>query len=169
MSIPSIHLLPFQPESFLARMSSVEGLSRRLRGATGRRAEHSPERRPREEVLRLLATVEAPAQTRRFVADILGAWGVAADVRDDVVLVVSELVSEAARYPLAVHVEVRLTRRAGRIELAVSDLCPEPPSCADARPGTASLVRAVLDGCSEHWDWSLSAPAGRTVRASIAC
>ena len=121
----------------------------------------------RRESLRMLATVEAPARSRRFVEEVLVAWGCAQDVRYDLVLVVSELVSEATRYPLAADVEVRLVRRHGRIELSVIDQCPQPPSCADGRSGTSLLVRGLLESCTEHWDWSVEAPAGRTVRASV--
>lgn len=157
------------PRSFVARIVP-ERVSVQLRRVTHRPLpDRQAQLAPRDEVLRLLATVEAPAQGRRFVATILDSWDCSSDLRDDLVLVVSELVSEAARYPLAVSVEIRLTRRRGRVELAVSDVCPEPPSCADERTGSGSLVRTVLDSCSEHWDWSLAAPSGRTVRAYVAC
>lgn len=118
----------------------------------------------------MLATVEAPAAARRFVRATLDAWGcvgASEEVREDLVLVVSELVSEATRYPLAMHVEVRLTRRAGRVELIVDDACPEPPGCADALTPAATLVRSLLEGCAEHWDWSAGAATGRSVRASL--
>lgn len=150
----------------LARMAGVGRVANRDDGGD---AAVRTSRAPSEEVLRVLATVEAPAQTRRFVGQVLQSWGCHATTRDDLVLVVSELVSEAARYPLAVHVEVRLTRRHGRVELAVSDLCPEPPSCANQGSGEPSVVRAVLDSCSEHWDWSRTGPVGRTVWAYVAC
>ena len=165
----SVSTVPFHSSSAVALMATVRRATRLLSAGSRGHGQVRPAAPARDEVLRVPATVEAPAQARRFVGEVLGSWGCDQETQDDLVLVVSELVSEATRYALAAHVEVQLTRRYGRLELAVSDACPEPPTCIDERSGAASLVRAVLDSCSEHWDWSVAAPAGRTVRAYVAC
>jgi hypothetical protein len=115
---------------------------------------------------RFHATREAPGQARHFVATQLSAWGVSDRKCDDVVLAVSELVSDAARYPMAVGVELELARRGDRLHLEVRDACPSPPLCADDTAG-GWLARVVLDRCSEHWDWATEPPVGRVVRASF--
>ena len=58
--------------------------------------------------VRLLASLQAPAQARECVEAALTHWGYDTRRRADVVLVVSELVSDAVRYPLAGHIDVRL-------------------------------------------------------------
>ncbi|RZS86809.1 hypothetical protein EV189_2225 [Motilibacter rhizosphaerae] len=114
---------------------------------------------------RLLATSEAPRQARHFVAAAVAEWQADPALVDDVVLVVSELVSDAARYPLAVAVEITLAARAGRLELVVADSCPQPPLCADEQAGGGWLARSVLETCSEAWEWSTTPQDGRIVRA----
>ena len=118
--------------------------------------------------MRLLATVHAPAQARQRVDRALMEWGYDARRRGDVVLVVSELVSDAVRYPLAGHIDVRLDWHRGAVELTVSDACPAAPLCTEQGSGGGMLARVVLDECSARWTWSVS-PLGRTVSASFAC
>ncbi|NHC13741.1 ATP-binding protein [Motilibacter deserti] len=118
--------------------------------------------------MRVLATLHAPAQARQRVDAALVEWGYDARRRADVVLVVSELVSDAVRYPLAGHIDVRLDWHRGAVELTVTDACPAPPLCTEQRNGGGMLARVVLDECSARWSWSVS-PLGRTVSASFAC
>ena len=129
---------------------------------------HVDDRPAPDRVVTIEHTVHGPAQARRVVAECAERFGLA-EAGDDLVLVVSELGSEAARYPLAVHVQVVVTPRTGRLELVVEDACPEPPACGDGRTGAGALLRSLLDACTEHWDWSVAPSTGRTVRASVRC
>ncbi len=99
--------------------------------------ELTPPRRPRDDVTLLLARTagvrnpdttvwrlpardDAPARARALAAEILGAWGTAGDLRDNALLVVSELVTNAVRFATG-PVTVRLIRSGHRLLCDVGD------------------------------------------------
>jgi anti-sigma regulatory factor (Ser/Thr protein kinase) len=68
----------------------------------------------------------AAAQARRFAGERCSKWGVS-EARDAVVLLVSELVTNAVKHARS-QVRVRLVRRARAVRVEVHDNDPTPPS-----------------------------------------
>ncbi|MFJ3906046.1 ATP-binding protein [Streptomyces sp. NPDC090025] len=115
--------------------------------------------------LTFAADETAPGTARRFTRDVLTAWG-AEDLLDDVVLIVSELATNAERHGchLAHHdgveeskhrrhrdeITLTLALQAGVVGIEVEDNSPEPPVPRIASPYATGgrgllLVSAVAD------------------------
>jgi hypothetical protein len=90
----------------------------------------------RRAVIKLPPRPEAASIARRFLTDTCALWELA-DLRDDALLAVSELVTNSvvhARTPIVVNAAVA----AGFLEVGVSDHEPKPP---ELRPLRSNLIR----------------------------
>ncbi|WP_243716898.1 ATP-binding protein [Actinomadura darangshiensis] len=74
------------------------------------------------------ATLRGPARVRTLVKCRLAEWGLTG-VSDDVVLIASELVANAAQYASEQEIHVRLTWEPGAVVLAVWDSSDARPVC----------------------------------------
>lgn len=110
---------------------------------------------------------ESASAGRNLAAWALHWWGLPA-LQDDVELVVSELVANAARYARCAHVVISLTRLpGGRIRVDVRDGCTEPPVMRapdDEEETGRGLV--MVDALADKWG-SDPAPGGKTVWAEF--
>ncbi|MFG2359886.1 ATP-binding protein [Streptomyces sp. NPDC048521] len=114
-----------------------------------------------------LPAVPAAVRTaRRVVGDLLTTWGVPRDVRDDVVLVTSELVTNALVHAGGERIVCRLHGTAERVRVEVEDQDGGPAVPAAGRPGPDDqhgrglfLVEALSR------DWGVTPLPGRSARA----
>ncbi|MFJ5101015.1 ATP-binding protein [Streptomyces sp. NPDC088554] len=120
-----------------------------------------------ERELRLNLTVQ-PAElsrVRRDLVERLDSWGYEA-VRDDAVLVVTELLSNVHRHAGG-RCGLRVTPAGSRLLITVSDLVTAVPARREVS-GTAEEGRGLLlvDALTEHWETVLTA-TGKDIRCSI--
>ncbi|WP_432047059.1 MULTISPECIES: ATP-binding protein [Streptomyces] len=71
--------------------------------------------------LRLPSTASSVSTARAAVRERLRAWGVSAQVCDDALLVVSELVTNVITHTVSDHLECRLSVGAGLLRIEVED------------------------------------------------
>lgn len=91
----------------------------------------------------LAAGIDAPAQARTFVHERLHGTGVAADVLADLLVVVSELVSNAVQHGAGdPRLELRLA--GGRLRVEVGDDAVDTPPVQRPRDRTAFRGRGLL-------------------------
>ena len=114
---------------------------------------------------RYLPLPDTPADLRGRVRDALAGWGVAGRAAEDVVQVVSELVTNAvehARTPLT----VALGHDGDRVRVRVRDRSPVPPvlRTAEDDPRRGWGLRMIAELGS--WGWEPH-PDGKTVWATI--
>ncbi|MGW3141178.1 ATP-binding protein [Streptomyces sp. NPDC001139] len=109
---------------------------------------------------------EAAADARHIARTYLNAWSIAPNDEDAVLLVVSELVTNAVEHALApVHLHLHRTRADGRVWVGVSDGGPAPRdgtwtrSCTPAEHGRGLTVVAAL---AEHHGTRTWEDTGRT-------
>ncbi|WP_053055583.1 ATP-binding protein [Streptomyces malaysiense] len=105
---------------------------------------------------------------RRAAGDLLTVWGVPEGVRDDVVLVVSELVTNALVHAGGTRIGCRLRRTAERIRVEVADettgdagsvlLVSRRPGAEDQHGRGLLLVESLSLG------WGVTLPADRPAR-----
>lgn len=120
------------------------------------------------EVIELDADPDAPARGRHAVTEVLAGWGCAESVREDLLLVVSELVTNAVVHG-AEPIVVTLMRAPERVRVEVtdglSDASPHNNRAApDAETGRGlSVVTRVA--CA--WGWRASPGRGKTVWAEV--
>ncbi|MGW2347523.1 ATP-binding protein [Actinacidiphila glaucinigra] len=116
---------------------------------------------------------EAPAEARRLTEEALRRWQVPAVTADGVLLVVSELVTNAfeyARPPFVLHVD--RDRGTGQVRVEVTDGGPAPSvgewaaSCGDCEHGRGlTIVDQVASAHGDRWEtgrathWAELAPA----------
>ncbi|MGW3359811.1 ATP-binding protein [Streptomyces bungoensis] len=110
----------------------------------------------------------APASVgtaRRVLRDLLAAWGVAEDTRDDAVLVASELVTNALVHAAGERIACRVRWAAGRVRVEVEDqnrgsVRPVPrQSGPDDQNGRGLFLVDALTA-----DWGVTAAPGRPAR-----
>ena len=116
---------------------------------------------------RFPADMKTPASARRFVtSELRGVLGPDDHPqRDEVVLIVSELVTNAVRAG-AGSVEVELTVRPRRLDLDVADDAggwPAPRSASIEDPGGRGL--AIVDQLADSWE-AFAEDAGKRVRVT---
>ncbi|MEU8925248.1 ATP-binding protein [Kitasatospora sp. NPDC048545] len=102
---------------------------------------------------------------RAFVDEVLRGWGIGAPVREDVVLVVSELVANARQHAAGPR-EIGVDLDADRVRVEVTDTAAAAvparrPARAD-RPGGHGLV--VVERLSSRWGTDVR-PCGKSVWA----
>jgi anti-sigma regulatory factor (Ser/Thr protein kinase) len=127
------------------------------------------------------AHIELPALpvstywARRHAHAALSAWRIPADTTDTVLLLVSELVTNAiaatARPAPAAGsalITQNLRRQPGRIIIEVADDDLSPPVLADAGPDAeAGRGLILVQALSKEWSWYFPPAGGKTVYAVI--
>ena len=110
--------------------------------------------------------VEAVPLTRRQLSVVLGEWGLTGEPREDVLLVVTELLSNAVdhgRGPVRLTVE----SRSGSVRIEVHDTAPDAPR---PQPLDPYAVRGrglqMVEALSSQWGWT-DGPAGKIVWAEV--
>jgi anti-sigma regulatory factor (Ser/Thr protein kinase) len=97
---------------------------------------------------------------------VLGEWGLTGEAREDVLLVVTELLSNAVdhgRGPVRLTVELR----SGSVRIEVHDTAPDAPR---PQPLDPYAVRGrglqMVEALSSRWGWT-DGPAGKIVWADV--
>jgi anti-sigma regulatory factor (Ser/Thr protein kinase) len=110
--------------------------------------------------------VEAVPLTRRQLSVVLGEWGLTGEAHEDVLLVVTELLSNAVdhgRGPVRLTVE----SRSGSVRIEVHDTAPDAPR---PQPLDPYAVRGrglqMVEALSSQWGWS-DDPVGKIVWAEV--
>ncbi|MFJ7147311.1 ATP-binding protein [Streptomyces sp. NPDC100445] len=109
----------------------------------------------------LPALPSAVGTARHVVRDLLTAWGLPGDARDDVVLVVSELVTNALVHSAGRRIGCRLRSTADRIRVEVEDQAGGPALPVARRPGPDDPHgRGLLLVGTLSRDWGVTAVPG---------
>ncbi len=109
------------------------------------------------------ALASTPRTTRDWVRATLQRWGWSAV--EEVMLVVSELVSNAVMHTAASEVSVRLELRPGALSVAVHDPDLAPPKLSTG--GTPFGGLGIVDAISQVWGHSPALSGGKIVWAVI--
>lgn len=145
------------------RLPGPEGLDR---PASAARLPH------RSHAFDLPATPVSVGRTRRQVGVLLSTWGIAADTRDNAVLVASELLTNALTHSGGERIVCRVHGDARRLRIEVEDEHRGPTPPAPRRPGPDDQSgRGLLLVDALCTDWGVEdAPdrPGRTVWAELA-
>ncbi|MGW0699721.1 ATP-binding protein [Streptomyces sp. NPDC002867] len=118
------------------------------------------------------ARVESVSRTRRLVSERLGLWGIGGDTRDTVLLIVSELVTNAVVHTGGHLVSCQLQRTEGRLRVTVQDqgsTATGPRVChglEEERGRGLLLVEAVSTAWGTH---DCERGTGRVVWAELPC
>ncbi len=115
--------------------------------------------------------VTSTSRIRRRLQAAIAQWGLPAEIIENVLLVVEELVANAvdhARTPFRLTVDHLPTDRSGRaLRIAVHDQCPQPVS---VRPFDARAARGrglqMIEALTSRWGCDRTA-AGKTVWALL--
>ncbi|MEU2711303.1 ATP-binding protein [Streptomyces sp. NPDC007205] len=120
---------------------------------------------------RCTAAFDLPAQpaavgtARRVVQDLLTAWDLPGDLRDDAVLVTSELVTNALVHTAGQRISCRLHGTAARIRIEVEDWEGGPALPVVRRPGPDDQHgRGLLLVGALSLDWGVTPLSGRPAR-----
>ena len=110
--------------------------------------------------------VEAVPLTRRQLSVVLGEWGLTGEPYEDVLMVVTELLSNAVdhgRGPVRLMVELR----SDSVRIEVHDTAPDAPR---PQPLDPYAVRGrglqMVEALSSRWGWT-DGPAGKIVWADV--
>ncbi|NIH87472.1 ATP-binding protein [Amycolatopsis granulosa] len=129
--------------------------------------QHSTTPELRRAVTRLPEEATAAGRAREFTTSALQAWEVPPDLRDDIVLAASELVTNAVEHGHG-EVTVVLRQNGDRLLLRVWDEDVHVPA---PRPVQRSAVRGnglvIVDAVSESWGYEAAAD-GKWVWAEFA-
>lgn len=112
---------------------------------------------------------EAPSRVRHAVTAVLDGWGCDPDTREDLLLVVSELVTNAIVHGAA-PIVVTMVQEPERIRVEVTDGAtessphsnPRPPTDAENGRGLSVVTRLAV-----AWGWRASPGRGKTVWAEL--
>ncbi|MDL4774502.1 MULTISPECIES: ATP-binding protein [Thermomonosporaceae] len=126
----------------------------------------------------LPAEITAPRTARDFARATLRAWGVDEEAGGDVIIAVSELVTNALRHgmddlpqPLPAHpIQLVLLGHPRRIVAMVTDPgahTPEPIAQEPERSGEGGRGLLVVGGVSGAWGWARLGTGGKAVWASF--
>lgn len=120
------------------------------------------------EVIELDGDPDAPARGRHAVTAVLDSWGCDPDTRDNLLLVVSELVTNAVVHG-AEPIVVTMVRAPERIRVEVTDGADDSSphtnrAAADAENGRGLSVVTRL---AAAWGWRASPGRGKTVWAEL--
>ena len=110
--------------------------------------------------------VDAVPLTRKRLSVVLGEWNLTGEAHEDVLMVVTELLSNAVdhgRGPVRLTVEFR----SGSVRVEVHDTAPGPPR---PQPLDPYAVRGrglqMVEALSSQWGWT-DAPVGKIVWADV--
>ncbi|MEU0335109.1 ATP-binding protein [Streptomyces sp. NPDC006193] len=149
------------------RLPGPDGLARLASGAVppGTAAPARPAPDHRTAAFEVPALPSAVGAARRTVRGLLTDWGVPDGVRDDVLLVVSELVTNALVHAAGERIGCRLHGAGGRVRIEVEDQAGGPTLPAARRAGPDDrngrglfLVEAL------SLDWGVRPVPGRSAR-----
>ncbi|MEU9479825.1 ATP-binding protein [Streptomyces sp. NPDC048191] len=138
----------------------------RLPGPVGPDRLASGDALPRSAAFDLPALPEAVGAARRVVRDLLTAWGVPGEIRDDAVLVTSELVTNALVHTAGERITCRLRGTADRIRIEAEDREGGPALPAVRRAGPEDQHGRglfLVDALSR--DWGVTPVSGHLARA----
>jgi len=115
--------------------------------------------------IRLAAMASAPYWARRHVQDALGKWQATGETIETAELLVSELVTNAAKLASPGIIDVMLRYVPGRrLVIEVSDSDPHPPTLADPDPASESGRGLILvQALSKEWSYRFLPSGGKTV------
>ena len=124
---------------------------------------------PRTKVIELDGDPDAPSRGRHAALAVLDSWGCEPDTREDLLLVVSELVTNAVIHG-AEPIRVTMVRSRGRVRVEVTDGAagasphgnPRPPTNAETGRGLSVVTRLAV-----AWGWRASPGTGKTVWAEL--
>ena len=125
--------------------------------------------RARSQVIELDGDPDAPARGRHAVTAVLDEWGCEPGNREDLLLVVSELVTNAVVHG-AEPIRVTMVRAPERVRVEVTDGAaassphgnPRPPTDAETGRGLSVVTRLAV-----AWGWRASPGRGKTVWAEL--
>ena len=131
---------------------------------TGAQGDHT-----QTEVFELDGDPDAPSRGRHAVTEVLDGWGCEASTREDLLLVVSELVTNAVVHG-AEPIVVTMVRASERVRVEVTDGAdessphgnPRPPTDAENGRGLSVVTRLAV-----AWGWRASPGHGKTVWAEL--
>ena len=98
-----------------------------------------------EVILRIASNLSAPGVTRSRLKTLQAKLG---PRYDDVVLVVSELVTNAVRYGSSDGIDLKLTNRGGRIRIEVTD---HGPGFSVDDPRGSGLGLDIVEKVADRW------------------
>jgi anti-sigma regulatory factor (Ser/Thr protein kinase) len=123
----------------------------------------------RKRVIELDGGTDAPSRGRHAVTEVLDGWGCEPGTREDLLLVVSELVTNAVVHG-AEPIVVTMVRAPDRVRVEVTDGAaesspqgnPRPPADAETGRGLSVVTRLAV-----AWGWRASPGRGKTVWAEL--
>jgi anti-sigma regulatory factor (Ser/Thr protein kinase) len=123
----------------------------------------------RTQVIELDGDPDAPSRGRHAALAVLDAWGCEPGTREDLLLVVSELVTNAVVHG-AEPIRVTMVRAPERVRVEVTDGAaaasphgnPRPPTDAETGRGLSVVTRLAV-----AWGWRASPGRGKTVWAEL--
>lgn len=120
------------------------------------------------EVIELAASPDAPARGRHAVTRVLDGWGYAGSGREDLLLVVSELVTNAVVHG-AEPIVVTVVRAPSRVRVEVTDAATDssPHSSRVAQDAETGRGLSVVTRLAAAWGWRATPGRGKTVWAEL--
>ena len=123
----------------------------------------------RTQVIELDGDKDAPARGRHAVTEVLDGWGCEPGTREDLLIVVSELVTNAVVHG-AEPIVVTMVREPERVRVEVTDGAtgssphnnPRPPKDAENGRGLSVVTRLAV-----AWGWRATPGRGKTVWAEL--
>lgn len=120
------------------------------------------------EVIELDGDADAPARGRHAVTEVLVGWGCAESAQQDLLLVVSELVTNAVVHG-AEPIVVTVVRAAERVRVEVTDGASDasPHNNRAAPDAETGRGLGVVTRLAVAWGWRASPGRGKTVWAEL--
>ena len=120
------------------------------------------------QVIELDGDPDAPARGRHAVTQVLDSWGYAGPAREDLLLVVSELVTNAVQHG-AEPIVVTVVRAPERVRVEVTDGAADSSPHSSRVPQDAETGRglSVVTRLAAAWGWRASPGRGKTVWAEL--
>jgi anti-sigma regulatory factor (Ser/Thr protein kinase) len=120
------------------------------------------------EVIELDGDADAPSRGRHAVTEVLEGWGCRGAAREDLLLVVSELVTNAVLHG-AEPIVVTVVRTPDRVRVEVTDGAPDAsPHSNRVRPDAETgRGLSVVTRLAAAWGWRATPGRGKTVWAEL--